>query len=372
MTLGISLKIAIDARTVTSIRTGVGNYIISLTRVLQIISAENTFCLYKGILRHRLKKIPAISIIARLLYLLNDNFLFPFRLLLGRIDLYHNPAFILPLVNFGYKKIITIHDLGFYVFSDKFAKNWHSRHLRFMLPYSVRQADKIIAVSQATKQQIVDIFKIAPEKIVVTYEGVSEKYRVIQDRVEVEKVISKYGVKKPYILFVGTMDPRKNLIRLIQAFQKVKIEKKDLKLVIVGSKGELYTEELNKLIVSGEIVLTGYVDEEDLVYLYNGALAFVFPSLYEGFGLPILEAMACGTPVITSKIYSMPEVAGDAALLVDPESINEIADAIMRLLDDQVLRNKLIDKGLARAKQFTWDKTAAETLAVYQEVASQK
>jgi glycosyltransferase involved in cell wall biosynthesis len=291
---------------------------------------------------------------------------------LRNTGIYHNPAFILPLLNFNYRKIITVHDLGFYVFGDKFASGWHARHMRFMLPYSINHADAIIAVSQATRQQIIKIFQVAPEKITVTYEGVSERYRVIQDRAEVKKVLQKYHIQDPYVLFVGTMDPRKNLVRLVQAFKKVKMEKKNLKLVIVGHKGELYTEELNKLITSGDIVLTGYVEEEDIVYLYNGASIFAFPSLYEGFGLPILEAMACGIPVITSNVYSMPEVAGDAALLVHPESVEAIAEAIMRLQDDQSLRSGLITKGLARASTFTWDKTAAGTLAVYQKTFEQQ
>lgn len=366
------MNIVIDARSLHKELTGVGNYIVNLISALRTLDQSNYYWIATSTLRHRIKRYPLISTIGRVIYFFIDNIIFPLNVWWRNAELLHSPAFILPLLSFRYKKVITIHDLGFYVYGDKFASGWHMRHMRFMLPYSIRQADKIIAVSQATKQQIVEIFKIAPEKIVVTYEGVSEKYRLIQDRVEVKKELQKYGINAPYILFVGTMDPRKNLIRLIQAFQNMKIEKKDLKLVIVGHKGELYTEELNKLIASGDVIITGYVEKKDMVYLYNGASVFVFPSLYEGFGLPILEAMACGTPVITSKVYSMPEVSGDAALLVDPENIEEIAAAIGRSINDQELREVLIEKGLARAKQFTWAKTAAETLAIYQEVINQR
>jgi glycosyltransferase involved in cell wall biosynthesis len=366
------LNIIIDARAVTNNRTGIGNYTVNLAEGLVKVDVQNCYKVLSTHFRHKIKNWPLLSGFFRVIIYCYDNSIFPFQLALKKTALYHNPAFILPLLNFGYKKIITIHDLGFYVFGSKFARNWHSWHLRFMLPYSIRHADKIIAVSQATKQQIIDIFKVASEKIVVTYEGVSEKFRLIQDKIGVEKVLAKYGIKRPYILFVGTMDPRKNLVRLIKAFQEAKKTLSDLKLVIVGSKGELYTPELNKLISAGDIVLTGYVGEEDLAYLYNGADVFAFPSLYEGFGLPILEAMACGTPVITSQVYSMPEVAGDAALLVDPENIEEIAAAIRRLINDHELRKGLIEKGLARAKQFTWAKTAAETLAIYQEVINQQ
>ncbi len=362
------MNIAIDARAISNNKTGIGNYIKNLCEKLPLIDKNNVYIYYQEKLRHSLKNIPVVSIISRILYFWYDNFVFPFQLALQKIDLYHNPAFILPLINFGYKKIITINDLGFYTFGADFSKGWHARHMKMMLPLSIKQADKIIAISQATKNQIINLFQVPPDKIVVTHLGVSEKYRKIQNEAGIKKILQNYNIKSPYILFVGTMDPRKNLVRLIKAFQNVKKQKKELKLVVVGNKGELFSEELDKMVTSGDIILTGYVGEEELVYLYNGASIFTFPSLYEGFGLPILEAMACGTPVITSNVYSMPEAAGDAAVLVDPESIEEIATAIMKLLDDQILRKKLIDQGLARVTQFTWEKTARETLAVYQEV----
>lgn len=361
------MKIAIDARTVSNNKTGIGNYINNICEKLPVIDKNNVYVYYQEKLRHSLKKIPAISIISRLAYFIYDNFIFPLKMILDKIDIYHNPAFILPLVNFGYKKIITVNDLGFYTFGHDFAKGWPARHMKIMLPWSIKHADRIIAISEATKKQIIDIFKTPPEKITVTYLGVGKNFKVIKDKEAINNVLKKYSIAQPYIFFVGTMDPRKNLVRLIQAFKEVKKIINNLKLVIVGSKGELFTEELNALIGNGDIILTGYVEEEDLVCLYNGAIVFAFPSLYEGFGLPILEAMACGTPVITSNVYSMPEAAGDAAVLVNPESVEEITNAIIGLLDDQVLRKKLIDQGLTRVKQFTWEKTARETLAVYQE-----
>ncbi|MBI5555107.1 MAG: glycosyltransferase family 4 protein [Elusimicrobia bacterium] len=362
------MNIAIDARTISNNKTGIGNYIKNICEKLPIIDKNNIYIYYQEKLRHSLKNIPIVSVISRVLYFLYDNLVFPFQLTLQKIDLYHNPAFMLPLVNFGYKKIITVNDLGFYTFGHDFAKGWHARHMKMMLPLSIKRADKIVAISQATKNQVIDLFQVAPDKIVVTYLGVSEKYRVIPSQIEVKEVLHKYRIEKPYILFVGTMDPRKNLVRLIKAFQNVKRQKNDLKLVIVGNKGELFSIELDKMVDSGDIILTGYIGEEELVYLYNGASIFTFPSLYEGFGLPILEAMACGTPVITSNVYSMPEVAGEAAILVNPESTDEISAAINRLLQDEPFRKSLIEKGLRRVREFTWEKTAQSTLAVYKEV----
>ncbi len=366
------MNIAIDARTISNNKTGIGNYIENLCEKLPIIDKKNTYFCYQEKLRYSLKKIPVVSMISRLLFYLYDNFIFPFKIVLKKIDLYHNPAFILPLLNFNYKKIITVNDLGFYVFGHDFAKGWHARHMKVMLPWSIKHADCIIAISEATKKQIIDIFKAPADKIKVTYLGVSEKFRIIQNKAEIHSVLKQNNITQPYIFFVGTMDPRKNLVRLIQAFKEVKKTKNGLKLVIVGKRGELFTSELKNLIATGDIILPGYVGEEELVCLYNGASIFAFPSLYEGFGLPILEAMACGTPVITSNVYSMPEAAGDAALLVDPKNVAEITDAIIRLLDDQELRKKLIAAGLTRAKQFTWEKTARETLAIYQHVMDRK
>lgn len=366
------MKIAIDARTVSDNKTGIGNYINNICEKLPVIDKNNVYVYYQEKLRHGLKKIPVISIISRLLYFIYDNFIFPFRLIFDKIAIYHHPAFILPLLNFGYKKIITIHDLGFYVFGKDFATSWHARHLRFMLPRSLKKADKIIAVSEATKRQIMDIFHLPAEKIVVIYEGVSAKFKVIQDRVEVAKVLEKYGLKQPYILFVGTMDPRKNVKRLLEAFLQIKQEFPELSLVLAGARGYLFDKNLQYLIERGEIIAPGYICEEDLVCFYNGAKAFAFPSLYEGFGLPILEAMACGTPVLTSNRYSMPEVAGDSAVLVNPENIEELAAGLKALLGNSSLRDELRTKGLARVREFTWGKAACHTLAVYNEVTGEK
>ncbi|MDD5491945.1 MAG: glycosyltransferase, partial [bacterium] len=202
------MNIVIDARAVTNSKTGVGNYIVNLIAGFNRWDKKNRYLIFSSRFRHWIKSIPVASVAFRGLIFCYDNFIFPFVLLFSQTDVYHNPAFILPLFNFGYKKVITIHDLGFYVFGDKFARGWHTRHMRLMLPHSIRQADKIIAVSQATKQQIIDIFKVDPGKIIVTYEGVSEKYRIIQDKAEINKVLQRYNIQTHYILFVGTMDPR--------------------------------------------------------------------------------------------------------------------------------------------------------------------
>lgn len=361
----MSLRIAVDARSVTDARTGIGSYIVNLIDSLKKIDSSGSYFFFTSYLRHRLKKIPVISIISRAFFFLYDNFFFPFELLLRRVDVYHSPAFILPLINFNYKKIITIADLGFYVYGRAFSKKWHSIHLKFMLPISVRKADKIIAISDSTKKQIIEIFKVPEEKVITIYLGVSSKYKIIEDKRFIDAVLLKYNIKKPFILFVGNMDPRKNLKRLIPAFRDAKKEKNNLQLVIVGARGELFQKDMLEEIERGDIILTGYITEEENICLYNAASVFVFPSLYEGFGLPIIEAMACGTPVVTSNVYSMPEIAGDAAITVNPEKISEITAAILKITGDDSLRKSLIEKGLQRAKLFNWEKTAGATLEVY-------
>jgi len=362
------LNIAIDARSVNNNKTGIGNYIVNLVDGLKAADKGNNYVVYTEKVRHSIKKIPIISAISRIFYLFYDNLVFPFVLLVNKIDVYHCPAFILPLFNFKYKKVITIADLGFYVFGNNFSKKWHARHLKFMLPISVKKADKIIAISDSTKKQIVEIFGVPEEKVKTIYLGVSEKYKVIEDKKVIESLLEKYQIKKPFILFVGNMDPRKNLKRLISAFRKLKVNKSNLQLVIIGRKGELFQQDILEEVKRGDIVLTGYLDEDAVICLYNAASVFVFPSLYEGFGLPILEAMACGCPVVTSKVYSMPEVAGNAAILINPEKVDEISEAVLNIMDDNKLRENLIAKGFERAKKFNWEKTALETMEVFKTI----
>jgi glycosyltransferase involved in cell wall biosynthesis len=236
---------------------------------------------------------------------------------------------------------------------------------------SARKASKIIAISENTKKDIIDYFRIDEEKIRVIYLGVDRQFSPQPDTNEVG-VLSKYNLPRGYILSVGTLEPRKNILRLINAYKMVASTGEPVpKLVIVGGQG-WRNEDLGKLVresgLADRVVLVGYVPDEDLPTLYRNAAVFVYPSLYEGFGLPPLEAMACGTPVITSNISSIPEVVGDAAILIDPYNTTEIAQAIASVLNNKELRDRLKMNGLVRSNLFSWDKTARETLKLYQEV----
>ena len=221
-------------------------------------------------------------------------------------------------------------------------------------------ADAIIVDSQSTKSDILAFFSIPEDKIHVVH--------LASDMKPVNARLSpKYGIRGDYLLYVGTVEPRKNLLRLIEAFTQLDQE---LKLVIVGVSGwdnrAVYKSK------NPNIIFTGYVSEEDLPAFYCNAKLLIYPSLYEGFGLPILEAMNCGCPVITSNISSMPEVAGDAALLVDPYNVEEIKSAAQKLLSDGMLRKKMVARGFRQARRFSWEKTADETLQVYQKVLETK
>lgn len=261
--------------------------------------------------------------------------------------------------------VMAILDLAYIRFPQMFRRRdlWQLRH---WTGRSARQAKRILTISQASKDDIINYYHLPPTKVVVTYPGL----KVIQKKSQVD--LSKYGVKGDYLLYVGTLQPRKNLNRLIEAFQLLSEENPQLSLVIVGKKGWLYEQIFKKVKELGlekRVVFTGFVPDEDLPTFYQKARCFILVSLYEGFGLPVLEAMAYGCPVVASRVSSLPEVAGRAGILVDPESTEDIARGIKEALKK---RRQLIRKGHRQAKKFSWEKCARETLAVLENVASSR
>ncbi|MFQ5811568.1 MAG: glycosyltransferase family 4 protein, partial [Anaerolineae bacterium] len=230
----------------------------------------------------------------------------------------------------------------------------------------------LIADSSATKRDLIERYGIEPDKITVVYPGYDTlASRPVRDEKAIEAVKARYDVVGDYILFVGTLQPRKNLTRLIEAFSNLQYPISNIQLVIAGKRGWLYekifrrVEELN---LEGTVLFPGYIAAEDLPALLYGARLFVFPSLYEGFGLPVLEALACGTPVVCSNASSLPEVAGDAALLVDPLDVEGLAAAMERVLGDEELRAELIERGFEQARKFSWERCARETLDVLESI----
>lgn len=267
--------------------------------------------------------------------------------------------------------VTTVHDVSF----KRFPKFFTLKD-RVILDLAVRRARRmaarIIAVSQHAKSEIVKLYGVDPERISVTHEGADEQFKPMDHGAARDAIGEKYSIHSPFILTVGVIQPRKNLRRLLEALAKLKgIRQSDHKLVIVGKYGWKETKlgrRVEELGLAEDVIFTGYVPHEDLPAFYNAADAFVYPSVYEGFGLPPLEAMACGTPVIAGNRSSLPEVVGEAGVMVDPYDPDAFADAMAKVLAGESLRSEMSARGLEQAKKFSWDNMARETLAVYHEV----
>jgi glycosyltransferase involved in cell wall biosynthesis len=241
--------------------------------------------------------------------------------------------------------------------------------LQLMAPHFLRAADAIITISQCTLSQALTHYDFIKHKVYIIYSAVNAEFRPVSDLIQQAQLRARYSLPERFLLYVGTIEPRKNLSMLFEAFKQANI--KGLKLVIAGKKGWLYREIFARLQTLGleqDVLFTGFVPDDDLPTLYSCAEGFVFPSLYEGFGLPVLEAMACGTPVISSNTSSLPEVTGDAAQLVAPDDVRGWAEAITRLAQDAALRAELRERGLRRASRFTWQAAARQTRELYREL----
>ena len=294
----------------------------------------------------------------------------PVELFAGTSDLYHATDFVLPPVFLHVKTVLTVHDLTF----ERDPNSAPPRLLPFLkrvVPQSARRATHIVADSLATAHDLSDLYGIPESKITTIYSGVDARFKpatTVSWQPQQDAALRlRYQIgNEPFVLAVGTMQPRKNHLALVRAFSKINIA--DVNLVIAGGKGWLYEEvlaEIRRLGLSQRVKLIGFVDDADLPALYRAAAVFAFPSLYEGFGLPPLEAMASGVPVVASNASSLPEVIAAAGLLVPPHDVDALADALVRALTDQVWRQQVIPAGIARASQFTWQRAAEQLLEVY-------
>ncbi len=285
----------------------------------------------------------------------------------GPLCLFHATDFVLPPTRPGTRTLLTVHDLTF-LRAPETASPRLKRYLDLVVPRSVARADHVLADSQATKDDLIALYDAPAEKVTVLYSGVEARFRPVDDAAALQAVRAKYGVgEAPYVLSVGTVQPRKNFARLIEAMRALP----DHHLVIAGGRGWLegpIHAAANAPDVRGRVHFIGFADDEDLPALYSGADVFAFPSLYEGFGLPILEAMACGTPVVAANTSSLPEVAGDAALLIDPTDTDALAEALRAATSDAAQRESLRQRGIERARRFTWRAAAAQLRAIYREV----
>lgn len=287
----------------------------------------------------------------------------PIELLTGDIDIFHGLHFVLPPVK-KTKRVLTVHDLTYLRFPNYFTdRALNERGYRYELPQGLSRADAVIAVSRKTREDLIELMNFPEDRVHVIYEGVGKHFFMSSEKSGISAIRRKYGLEGPYLIFlVGTPEPRKNLVRTVEAFRKAKT---DCKLVIIGPQTPL--EKLLEGDTRG-IVFTGIVPEDHLPVLLSGAVVSLYISLYEGFGLPVLESMACGVPVITSNRGSLPEIAGGAALIVNPEDVDDIVNAISTIFQNESLQERLSAKGKTRAAEFSWQKVAEKTLSLYREL----
>lgn len=288
-----------------------------------------------------------------------------------RLDVFFSPTHYGPLTT-GCPQVITVLDVSYKRFPELFKKR-DLLQLNLWGGYSVRHASKIITISNSSKDDIIKEYGVPEAKVEVVYPGIKQEARIMNQESRKTNIEEKYGIKNPYILFVGTLQPRKNIVRLVEAFSRLKEE--NLKLVVIGRRGWKFEEILEapkKFGVEGSVCFLENVGDEDLPEFYKNAELFVLPSLYEGFGLPILEAMKCGCPVATSNVSSLPEAGGDAAIYFDPENVEEIASTIEKVLSNKKLRDDMIRKGHEQVRKFSWEKSAREVLEVLESVKGLK
>ena len=348
------MNIALDGMPLASQLTGVGHYTLELTRNLALAAPSDSFTIIepRGLLKRRWWSLGL-----------------PLHLARNSFDLFHGTNYEIPLWS-RRPSVVTIHDLSLLLHPVA-----HEQHLvrraRWRLPLMAKRASKIITPSNSVKNEVCEQFGIAPEKVAVTAEAPRTAFKRREDA-QVAELRKRLGLNGDFILFVGTIEPRKNLRLLVEAFdQLLRTTSLSPKLVIAGGQGWLmddFTSFIRQKRLEERVCLTGYLEDEDLCGLYSTCSAFVYPSLYEGFGLPPLEAMACGAPVITSLIPSLMETVGDAARLVDPKSVDELARAMAEMLSDEKMRGYYAELGKLQVKKFSWEQTAMKTLEVYRQL----
>ncbi len=362
------MRIGLYARPLSAIEGGVREFVESMTKAL-VRNLSSTDELY--IFHNQAKKgfeIPEKANVREILLKSRSRFVcdflwFPRLTWKYRLDVIWFPKNVIPFL-IRSKAIVTIHDLCYFRPSYNAYPLIDTRYMTYMIKSSCKRADKVIAVSSHTKKDLVSILGMNAEKIRIIYEAVDhEKYRVINDQSQLDKVREKYDLGKKIILFTGSISPRKNLARLIEAFHMI-MDRLPHDLVITGHKGWKNTKELLMIRQNRRVKKIGFVHEKEIACLYNLADMYVYPSLYEGFGLPVLEAQACGVPVIASNVTSIPEVGGDSICYVDPENIQSIAGGILKVSLDRQYRESLIQKGFENISHYSWDKGARALLKV--------
>ncbi len=369
------MRIGIDAHSIGSGAGGNETYYELLLRWLARTPApENTYVVYftyavNGIWQHLNKTRFKLKQIRPATPFLRIPLRFPVEFRREKLDLFHAQYIVPPFCNC--RTVVSIFDITYEHYPEFFSP-FETARSRLLIRQSARRADHILTLSQYSARDIARIYHVDPEKVTVTYLAAREDFHPMDKSSCKEEIARKYGISSPFILYIGRLQARKNLVRLVEAYARLCRQGVLEKLVIVGKKDWLFNEVLarvQELRLESEVVFTGYAPREDLPVFYNAAELFVFPSIFEGFGLPVIEAMACGVPVVTSVGSSLEEVSGDAALLVDPFHVQSISDAIAKVLGDPCLKTELQKKGLRRSAEFSFERAVSQTLEVYKRVA---
>ncbi|HEX7976006.1 MAG TPA: glycosyltransferase family 1 protein [Anaerolineales bacterium] len=373
------MNICLDASAAVHGRAGLGRYAQELAAALLQVDPQDRFAaFYNDAARAQpvapFDRLPSITSRSgnkawRMSVLLAHYFHFSQDRSFPGVDVFHAADHLLPRFS-RVRSVFTLNDLT-YRLVPQAHQGWNRRFLSLMMGRFLQAADVVIAISESTRQDAARLYNIDPARIEVVYDGVSPRFHPAaqEDR---EAVRQKYGLPGHFILYVGMIEPRKNLVTLLRAYRKLRDEKLEQRLVIAGKRGWLaegFFRALAGLDLENDVLLPGFIAEQDLPALYSAADVFAYPSLYEGFGLPVLEAMACGAPVVCSNSSSLPELAGEAALMVDPADAAGLAQALAQAATDRALRLRMKARGLEQARPFTWERTARLTVEAYRRAA---
>lgn len=371
------MRIGLDATALPSQPVGAGNYIIQLIRALVHQFGEDEFVIFAQGSGPALINLPEHENVDWVIFpdrkpgirLVWEQLILPSHVQESGVDLLHSLHYTRPL-RLSCSSVVTFHDMTFFLYPQL-----HTRIRRLYFPSMIRasakRAQALVAVSESTRQDAMRILGIPPEKITTTQLGLNPAFRPIQEGEGRRIVAEKYHLPGKFILYVGLVEPRKNLPVLINAYQRLAANGIEYHLVIVGRYGWMYEDvirQVKELNLIDRVHFIGYIPQEDLPLVYNLSSLFVYPTLYEGFGLPVLEAMACGKPVITSNVASLPEIVEEAGLLIPPGDVQALTRTIGAVFEDQALRDDLSRKGPVQAARFTWQRTAQLTYQVYRQV----
>lgn len=376
--------IGVDARLLTY-RRGMGNFVYNMLMELAKLPGDERYILYVDDMQAAEYAPRDLRFVVKKLdptfYPLWEQVSLPLAVARDRLDLLHCPANTAPLfLPRNVKLTLTVHDVMYALPksvlppSPSLYQRLGRMYYRLFAQRAVKRALWVMTVSECSRRDLERLFHLSSDRIRVVYEAGNPTCRRVENRLPVDDVKQRNAIKGRFILALGGLDPRKNTLGVIQSFFGLRrMSALPIQMVIVGlpqAARKRFSKVVLEMGLQEEVILLGFVTDPDLVTLYNGADAFVYPTLYEGFGMPVLEAMACGTPVITSSVGSIPEVAADAALFVDPHQHEEIAGAILRVISDAALRERMIEDGLAQARRFSWANTARQVLDIYRMCAT--